>query len=175
MNYYYEQEEASKNRTARYSREEASKNHPRGSRWLGRSGGARLRGLRQAWRNSPVRLAVVEADLACAAPAAELACAARSLLRGSRRLARRSSCSAARGGQGEGRCAQPTSRWSSTAREYQIRMFPRGIRVHRRIEKTAPTALLPPAIGPRSTGHRRRLTRRRGIRLQAKRGCFLQK
>ena len=67
---------------------------------------------------------------------------------------------AARGGQG----AQRAPVRANT----KLRMHPRGIRVHRRVEKTTRTALLQPATGPRSTGPHRRLARRRRDRLQAK-------
>lgn len=54
-------------------------------------------------------------------------------------------------------------------------MWPHGICIQRRFEKTTPTALPPPAIWPRTTGPCRRRARRRRGCLQVKRGGFLQK
>jgi hypothetical protein len=65
------------------------------------------------------------------------------------------------------RCSQQPGRASFSTRTTIFSMRPHGIHIHRRVEKTTPTTLLHSAIGPRSTGPRRRLARRRGDRLQA--------
>ena len=44
----------------------------------------------------------------------------------------------------------------------------------RRVEETSHTTPMEPPSPPRSTGRSRRLVRRRGLRLQATTGCFLQ-
>ena len=72
----------------------------------------------------------------------------------------------------ESRMAMSGTEGTSRQRRRERRARTRSGR--RRVKETSHTTSMEPPSPPRSTGRSRRLVRRRGLRLQATTGCFLQ-